>query len=723
MIPEIEPYNNYTGDGSATQFDFDFYIEDSSQLVVQHTSADGVISTLTKDTDYTINEIGNNNGSYITFPIAGSSYSTLASDEIISLYLTLPIAQESEYGTSSELDLKSLEYSLDYLTRICQIMNRQIIRAAKVPEGSDIDADDLTVNIINVGESIENVDAVAGDLTNINTVSDDLTNIDTVANSITNVDTVGQSIGNVNKTANDLENVDIVANAIDNVNAVADDIQNVNQVGRNIDNVVNVGADIVNVDKVANNLANMDVVANNIVNVNNVGSSIADVNAIAADLENIDDAVENLDAINAAPIYAQNAYNSAQEAAASAASVKTGGQIWVAFYEDDWDLNSTTGKYEYEIDAEKTPAIVAVYKGNWYDKKLIEIDIKTVNGQSYLVSPDAFDGLILGCLTLLNGDIEDTVATEQAAIALAAAQNAVNAKNGILNNAGFIAVSQGITNINNVAADLENIDDVADDLTKINNVADNLANIDTVADNILNINAVKNNETNINAVNSNKNNIDTVANGITNINTVAADITNINSVASDLSNIDAVADDLTNIDAVKNNETNINAVNANKTNIDTVAGGIVNVGKVADDIANVNSVAGDLTNIDAVKNNAANINSVAADLIKIINVANDLTNIDAVADDLANIDAIAGNFVKHYEFTNDTALIPVNGVCTWNITHLINSTQVLCSLIEISTGKEVQRDFIINSNTSVTVKFLAASNIAANTYKVILIGG
>ena len=170
MIPEIEPYNNYRGDGSATQFDFDFYIEDSSQLVVQHTSSGGIISTLTKDIDYTINEIGNNNGSYITFPLAASSYSTLTSDEVISLYLTLPIAQESEYGTSSELDLKSLEYSLDYLTRICQIMNRQIVRAAKVPEGSDIDADDLTVNIIKVGESIENVDAVAGDLTNINTI-------------------------------------------------------------------------------------------------------------------------------------------------------------------------------------------------------------------------------------------------------------------------------------------------------------------------------------------------------------------------------------------------------------------------------------------------------------------------------------------------------------------------------------------------------------------------
>ena len=93
-----------------------------------------------------------------------------------------------------------------------------------------------------------------------------------------------------------------------------------------------------------------------------------------------------------------------------------------------------------------------------------------------------------------------------------------------------------------------------------------------------------------------------------------------------------------------------------------------------------------------------------------------------VAADLENIDAIAGNFTKHYEFSN-IALTPVNGKCTWNITHTINSTQVMCNLIEAATGKEVQRDFKINSATSVTVEFLADTAVAANTYKVILIGG
>ena len=201
MIPEIMPYNNYTGDGAATQFDFDFYIEDGSQLVVQHTAADGTITTLTQDTDYSIHEVGNKNGSYITFPLPASSYSVLASDEAISLQLTLPIEQESEYGTSSELDLESLEYSLDYLTRIAQIQSRQLERAIKVQEASDIDTDELSVDLTIVAGIKDEIANVAGNKTNINTVSGNTTNINTVAGSIANVNAVGADIANVCREA------------------------------------------------------------------------------------------------------------------------------------------------------------------------------------------------------------------------------------------------------------------------------------------------------------------------------------------------------------------------------------------------------------------------------------------------------------------------------------------------------------------------------------------
>ena len=138
MIPEVNPFNNYKGDGLATRFDYDFMIENASQLIVQKISENDAVTTLINNVDYEIKEIGNNNGGYIIFPIANSEHSVLGENESISLQLTLPFEQVSEYGQSSLLNLNSLELSLDYLTRLCQILKRQMERSVKASEGNDI---------------------------------------------------------------------------------------------------------------------------------------------------------------------------------------------------------------------------------------------------------------------------------------------------------------------------------------------------------------------------------------------------------------------------------------------------------------------------------------------------------------------------------------------------------------------------------------------------------
>lgn len=143
MIPEQNPYNNWSGNGSTTTFDFDFYIENETQLKVYHTNALGVQTLLQHDVDYSINELKNENGSYINFPLSSSTYSVLGENEVISLCLTLPISQENPYGKSSYLDPPTLEYSLDYLTRICQILSRELERSVKTQEGSSQSADEL----------------------------------------------------------------------------------------------------------------------------------------------------------------------------------------------------------------------------------------------------------------------------------------------------------------------------------------------------------------------------------------------------------------------------------------------------------------------------------------------------------------------------------------------------------------------------------------------------
>ena len=216
MIPEVSPYNNWTGDGSTTQFDFDFYIEDATQLNVYLTDETGNQSKLIYNTDYSINEFKNPSGSYIVYPIAGSTHSTLSSSEVISLCLTLPIEQTSSYGTSSELDLKALEFSLDYITRICQIIQRELERAVKVKEGSDIDTDELTSNINAIANSISDVENVSANMADINDLADDL---DLDANS--NIKKVAANISNVNAVANNETNINAVNANKTNIDAVA----------------------------------------------------------------------------------------------------------------------------------------------------------------------------------------------------------------------------------------------------------------------------------------------------------------------------------------------------------------------------------------------------------------------------------------------------------------------------------------------------------------------
>lgn len=148
-VSSIVPVNNYVGNNSATKFDFDFRIENKDELVVTlFDNNSNVKIELLNDVDYSISGIGSENGGYIIFPSETSSYSVLSNEQTISLALNLEIKQESEFKNSSHLNLKTLEYSLDYLTRLIQIQARVIDRAIKVEEGSQSTADEL-INSIN----------------------------------------------------------------------------------------------------------------------------------------------------------------------------------------------------------------------------------------------------------------------------------------------------------------------------------------------------------------------------------------------------------------------------------------------------------------------------------------------------------------------------------------------------------------------------------------------
>ena len=252
-VSQIEPVKNHYGNNSAITFDFDFYIETENQLLVQHTDMNGLQTTLTLGVDYSINEIGNEEGSYITFPLQGSEYGVLAwnqstdEKELLTISLNIPFSQDFEFDISGELDKSQLERAFDYGMRIDQILKRRIERAVLVPEGSDIDTDKLTQDIMIVSDNVNSINTNASNISDINTVVDNVTDINTVAGSITNVNTVAENINavvavddnktNINAVNSNKTNINTVAGSINNVNTVAGSISNINTTATNITNI------------------------------------------------------------------------------------------------------------------------------------------------------------------------------------------------------------------------------------------------------------------------------------------------------------------------------------------------------------------------------------------------------------------------------------------------------------------------------------------------------
>lgn len=67
------------------------------------------------------------------------------------------------------------------------------------------------------------------------------------------------------------------------------------------------------------------------------------------------------------------------------------------------------------------------------------------------------------------------------------------------------------------------------------------------------------------------------------------------------------------------------------------------------------------------------------------------------------------------------ALTASGGICTWAITNSLSTADVVVSVYEVSTGDEVMCAVNVAAGT-ITIKINSASNIAANTYKAVIIG-
>ena len=70
---------------------------------------------------------------------------------------------------------------------------------------------------------------------------------------------------------------------------------------------------------------------------------------------------------------------------------------------------------------------------------------------------------------------------------------------------------------------------------------------------------------------------------------------------------------------------------------------------------------------------------------------------------------------------NNTALTQSGGQCTWTISNTLNNADVICSVREVSTGEEVYCN-ITYTASNIVIKINSSTNIAAGTYRAVIIG-
>ena len=147
MSVTAENYSlTYNCNGSTTSFAYGFKIAAKTHLQVVRTTAAGVTSTLTVDTDYTVNGVDSDeSGDWtITCPVSGDP---LADGEKLTIIPALPLTQLRQIRNQGAFDPGVIEDALDQAAIVAQQLQEQLDRCVKVGVGTDTEPDDLVDDI------------------------------------------------------------------------------------------------------------------------------------------------------------------------------------------------------------------------------------------------------------------------------------------------------------------------------------------------------------------------------------------------------------------------------------------------------------------------------------------------------------------------------------------------------------------------------------------------
>jgi len=139
MTVSSEVYRNqYSCNGSQTEFPYTFRILDEEHLKVVLTDSGGTETVLTLTTDYTVSGVGDASGGNVT------TVETYASGNTITIVRDVPLTQETDYIEGDDFPAQSHEDALDKLTMMVQQQQEFFNRTVMFPVS---DSDTLSAEL------------------------------------------------------------------------------------------------------------------------------------------------------------------------------------------------------------------------------------------------------------------------------------------------------------------------------------------------------------------------------------------------------------------------------------------------------------------------------------------------------------------------------------------------------------------------------------------------
>lgn len=139
MIDSATGRSDYTGNGSASEFDYNFKILDRTHLRVVVCNLDGEETVLDLDDDYEVDGVGDLLGGTVTLVANGADYLDAGTNELKSGFLLsvlrgIPLLQEQDIRNQRDFYPETHEDLFDRMVMVEQQLQDQIDRSVKTPE-------------------------------------------------------------------------------------------------------------------------------------------------------------------------------------------------------------------------------------------------------------------------------------------------------------------------------------------------------------------------------------------------------------------------------------------------------------------------------------------------------------------------------------------------------------------------------------------------------------